>query len=84
MSDNVVELLRDNGSLLCERAALVIEGLREENERIREGVRNWSYCTSQGMYMWCPEKVHKLNDFLVSLGIAPFHIAYEHREKRDE
>ena len=49
-----------------------VKELESENERIREGVRFWSYCTVVGTRKACPEKIEELVDFLVSLGIPPY------------
>ena len=46
----------------------------EEIQRLRDGIRYWSYCMSEGMRITCPEKVTELMDFLISLKIAPYYV----------
>lgn len=44
-----------------------------EIERLKDGIRYWSYCMSRGMREECPEKVEELMDFLISCKIAPYY-----------
>ena len=56
------------------RQAQEIEQLRAENERLREKIQYWSYCTWAGMECHCPEEYTKLSKWLGGLGIHPYHI----------
>lgn len=49
-----------------------IEALEAEVKRLKEGIRDWSYCVDYGMRAECPEKVEELADFLLSVGVAPY------------
>jgi hypothetical protein len=61
---------------LCEccHDTQVMRDLIKERDRLLEGVRSWSYCTSQGMRGECPEKVEQLADWLLSCKIAPYYL----------
>lgn len=72
-----VEISEEQDGLLMsgpvvQRLCQHFKALLAENERIREGVRYWSYCMNAGMRKECPEKVEELMDFLISLHIAPY------------
>ena len=65
-----------DAGFLCEccHDIQVLNDLIQERDRLLAGIRDWSYCTSQGMRRECPEKVEELAEFLISCKIAPWYI----------
>ena len=61
---------------LCEccHDTQVVRELLKERDRLREGVKAWAYCTSEGMKAFAPEKVNDLADFLLSCNVSPYYI----------
>ena len=44
--------------------------LRAKNQRLREFVRYWSYCTRMGMNQYCPEKKQEFREKLLEFGLT--------------
>lgn len=61
---------------LCEccHDTQVVRELLKEQVRLREGIRQWAYCTSQGMMTFEPSKVNELAGFLLSCHVTPYYI----------
>lgn len=45
---------------------------KEQIAKLAEFIRYWSYCTFQGMRVWCPEKDAELRQALGEMGISPY------------
>lgn len=44
---------------------------RSKNQKLKEGICYWSYCTRMGMLKYCPEKNEELTEFNRSCGVTP-------------
>lgn len=64
-------------SELVADAGLMIQSLAKENAKLLEGIRYWSYCTSEGMRTTAPEKCDELMGFLMGCKIAPYYMPKE-------
>lgn len=51
-----------------------IAGVNADRAKLLEGIRYWSYCTSEGMRATAPEKCDELFDFLIQCKIAPYYM----------
>ena len=49
-----------------------LEEVQAERDKMREGIRYWSYCTNYGMRRLCPEKSKEFTKFMDELSIAPY------------
>lgn len=70
MSDYITQLQERWGSAATGQT--YEQFLEAEVFRLREAIRNWSYCTDIGMRRECPEKVEELAELLIGLNIAPY------------
>lgn len=52
----------------------ILATLVAERDRLKETLRRWSYCASQGMLRECPEQVEELANDLLACGIAPYYV----------
>lgn len=64
-------------SALVADAGLMIQRLAKENAKLLEGIRYWSYCTSEWMRATAPEKCDELAGFLMGCKIAPYYMPKE-------
>lgn len=76
MSAGILKMLEISREDVGELRTKLTE-VQAENATLLEGIRYWSYCTSEGMRSGCPEKCEELADFLMGCKIAPYYMPKE-------